>query len=121
SSYESLCLSLVIFSLPFSISLFLSHGNAIVLLFLWMIFFEITSYVMAGPDRRVRRLLYPLRMISAAALVLAPFTLVLFAPYIIESRWFISIASRVSNSHASLHPNTAGFYTWVFGLAMVDP
>src|SRR5438094_8443192 len=82
--------------------------------------FESLGYVMAGSDRRVRRLLYPLRMIRAAALVLAPFTLVLFAPYIVESGWFISIVSGVSNSNASLQQTAAGFYTWAFGVAMTD-
>ncbi|OLB45434.1 hypothetical protein AUI07_07735 [archaeon 13_2_20CM_2_53_6] len=117
---ETFSVSLGIASLPLSIALFLSLGNAIVLLVLWMSVFESTAYVMAGPDRRVRRLLYPLRMIRAAALVLAPFTLVLFAPYIIESGWFISIVSGVSNSNASLQQTAAGFYTWAFGVAMTD-
>ncbi|TMI37731.1 hypothetical protein E6H26_02460 [Candidatus Bathyarchaeota archaeon] len=117
---ETFSVSLGIVSLPLSISLFLSLGNAIVLLVLWMSVFESTAYVMAGPDRRVRRLLYPLRMIRAAALVLAPFTLVLFAPYIIESGWFISIVSGVSNSNASLQQTAAGFYTWAFSVAMTD-
>src|SRR5205809_4624779 len=117
---ETFRVSLGIVSLPLSISLFLSLGDAIVLLVLWMSVFESTAYVMAGPDRRVRRLLYPLRMIRAAALVLAPFTLVLFAPYIIESGWFISIVSGVSNSNASLQQTAAGFYAWAFGVAMTD-
>ena len=59
-------------------------------------------------------------MIRAAALVLAPFTIVLFSPYIIESGWFISIVSGVSNSNASLQRTAAGFYTWAFGVAMTE-
>jgi len=117
---ESFSVSLGIVSLPLSIALFLSLGNAIVLLVLWMNVFESTAYVMAGPDRRVRRILYPLRMIKAAALVLAPFTLVLFAPYIIESGWFISIVSGVSNSNGSLQQTAAGFYAWAYGIATTD-
>src|SRR5438067_1034507 len=48
---ETFSVSLGIVSLPLSISLFLSLGNAIVLLVLWMSVFESTAYVMAGPDR----------------------------------------------------------------------
>ncbi len=117
---ESFSVSIGIVSIPLSIALFLSLGNAVVLLVLWMSVFESTAYVMAGPDRRVRRILYPLRMIRAAGLVMAPFTVVLFAPYIIESGWFISIVSGVSNSNASLQQTAAGFYAWAFGLARTD-
>src|SRR5213078_2774911 len=69
---ETFSVSLGIVSLPLSISLFLSLGNAIVLLVLWMSVFESTAYVMAGPDRRVRRLLYPLRMKGRPRLSLLP-------------------------------------------------
>src|SRR5437667_11617053 len=75
---ETFSVSFGIASLPLSIALFLSLGNAIVLLVLWMSVFESTAYVMAGPRRRVRRLLYPPRMIRAAALVLVAFTPVPF-------------------------------------------
>src|SRR5437667_1028600 len=57
---ETFSVSLGIVSLPLSISLFLSLGNAIVLLVLWMSVFESTAFVMAGPDRQVCRLLYPM-------------------------------------------------------------
>src|SRR6266700_962313 len=117
---ETFSVSLGIISLPLSIALFLSLGNAIVLLVLWMNVFESTAYVMAGPDRRVRRLLYPLRMIRAAALVLAPFTIVLFSPYIIESGWFISWISGLTNSVTSLQGTATGFYTWAFGISRTD-
>jgi hypothetical protein len=117
---ESFGVSLGIVSLPLSIALFLSLGNAIVLLVLWMSVFENTAFVMAGPDRRVRRILYPLRMIRAAALVLAPFTIVLFTPYIIESGWFISFVSGLSNSVPSLRQTAINFYTWSFGVARTD-
>src|SRR5436309_9070153 len=111
---ETFSVSLGIVSLPLSIALFLSLGNAIVLLVLWMSVFESTAYVMAGPDRRVRRLLYPLRMIRAGAVVLAPFTLVLFAPYSIESGWFISVLSGASNSDPFLQQPAAGLSPLLF-------
>src|SRR6266540_5109223 len=75
---ETFSVSLGIVSLPLSISLFLSLGNAIVLLVLWMSVFESTAYVMAGPDRRVRSLLYPMRMIREAGIVLSTFKIILF-------------------------------------------
>src|SRR2546422_1214129 len=84
---ETFSVSLGIASLPLSIALFLSLGNAIVLLVLWMSVFESTAYVMAGPHRRGRRVLYPLSMIRAAALGLAPFTPVVFPPHTIQSAW----------------------------------
>src|SRR2546425_4460792 len=68
-------------NLPISIALSLALGNALVVVTLWMNVFESTAYVKAGPDKQVRRILYPLRMIRTAALVLAPFTIILFAPY----------------------------------------
>jgi hypothetical protein len=109
-----------IVNVPLSISLFLSLGNAIVLLVLWMSVFENTAFVMAAPDRKVRRILYPLRMIRAAALVLAPFTIVLFTPYIIQSGWFISGISSLSTSIPSLKQTAINFYTWSFGVARTD-
>src|SRR5436189_6302079 len=69
---ETFSVSLGIVSLPLSIALFLSLGNAIVLLVLWMSVFESTAYVMAGPDRRVRRLPFPVRIDRAARVGLAP-------------------------------------------------
>jgi hypothetical protein len=106
--------------IPLSIALFLSLGNAIVLLVLWMSVFESTAFVMAGPDRKIRRILYPLRMIRAAALVLAPFTIVLFTPYIIESGWFISWISGLTTTAPSLKQTAINFYTWAFGVARTD-
>ena len=99
--------------IPLSIALFLSLGNAVLILVLWMTVFENTAYVMAGPDRQVRRILYPLRMIRAAALVLTPFTFVLFVPYIVLSSWFIALIGG--------SPSAAGFYTWAFGIGQADP
>jgi hypothetical protein len=109
-----------VINIPLSISLSLSLGNAIVLLTLWMSVFENTAFAMAGPDRKVRRVLYPLRMIRAAALVLAPFTIVLFTPYIIQSSWFISWISSLSTSIPSLKQTAINFYTWSFGVARTD-
>src|SRR5438128_6107590 len=99
---EAFTISLGALKIPLSIALFFSLANAIVLLTLWMSVFENTAFVMAGPDRRVRRMLYPLRMVTAAALVLTPFTIVLFTPYINQSRWFISPAASASNAVPSL-------------------
>ena len=116
-SDQSYLISLGFAGLPLSIALFLSLGNAIVLLVLWMAIFENTAYVMAGPDRRVRRILYPLRMVKAAALVLTPFTVVLFTPYIVESSWFISFVASVP----SLKSSAVVFYTWALGIGNADP
>src|SRR6266566_4894957 len=60
---ETFSVSLGIASLPLSIALFLSLGNAIVLLVLWMSVFESTAYVMSGPDRSVRTLHYRVRLV----------------------------------------------------------
>ena len=117
---ESFSIPLGALKIPLSIALFFSLANAIVLLTLWMSVFENTAFVMAGPDRRVRRLLYPLRMVKAAAIVLTPFTLVLFTPYIVESSWFISAVASVSNSIPSLRQTSINFYTWSFGFARMD-
>src|SRR5438034_2893202 len=96
---ETFSVSLGIVSLPLSISLFLSLGNAIVLLVLWMRVFESTAYVMAGPGRPLRRLLLPLRVITAGPRGLAPLALVLLAPHILESGWSTRIDSAVSHSN----------------------
>jgi len=117
---EAFTISLGALGIPLSIALFFSLANAIVLLTLWMSLFENTAFVMAGPDRRVRRILYPLRMVKAAAIVLTPFTIVLFAPYIVESSWFISTVASVSNTIPSLRQTAINFYTWSFGLARMD-
>lgn len=114
---DSYTISLGILRVPLSIALFLSLGDAIVLLVLWMTVFENTAYAMAGPDRRIRRILYPLRMIKAGALVLAPFTIILFTPYILDSSWFISWVAGVP----SLQQSAVNFYSWSYGIAQTDP
>lgn len=105
-------ISVLNLQIPLSIALFLSLGNAVLILVLWMSVFENTAYVMASPDRQVKRILYPLRMIRAAALVLAPFTFVLFIPYIVESSWFIGLTGGSSVA--------TGFYSWAFGVSQTD-
>jgi hypothetical protein len=117
---EAFTISLGALRIRLSIALFFSLANAVVLLTLWMSVFENTAFVMAGPDRRVRRILYPLRMVKAAAIVLTPFTIVLFTPYIIESSWFISAVASTSNTIPSLRQTAINFYTWSFGLARMD-
>ena len=112
----SFTVSLGALRVPLSVALFFSLANAVVLLTLWMSVFENTAFVMAGPDRRVRRILYPLRMVKAAAIVLTPFTIALFTPYIVESNWFISAVASVP----SLKQTAVNFYTWSFGLARMD-
>jgi hypothetical protein len=116
----SFTVSLGALRVPLSVALFFSLANAVVLLTLWMSVFENTAFVMAGPDRRVRRILYPLRMVKAAAIVLTPFTLVLFTPYVVESSWFISAVASASNTVPSLKQTAINFYTWSFGLARMD-
>jgi hypothetical protein len=116
----SFTVSLGALRVPLSVALFFSLANAVVLLTLWMSVFENTAFVMAGPDRRVRRILYPLRMVKAAAIVLTPFTIVLFTPYIVESSWFISAVASASNTVPSLKQTAINFYTWSFGLARMD-
>ena len=117
---EAFTISLGALRIPLSIALFFSLANAVVLLTLWMSVFENTAFVMTGPDRRVRRILYPLRMVKAAAIVLTPFTIVLFTPYIVESSWFISAVASASNTIPSLRQTAINFYTWSFGLARMD-
>lgn len=117
---EAFTISLGALRIPLSIALFFSLANAVVLLTLWMSVFENTAFVMTGPDRRVRRILYPLRMVKAAAIVLTPFTIVLFAPYIVESSWFISAVASASNTIPSLRQTAINFYTWSSGLARMD-
>ena len=117
---EAFTISLGAVKIPLSIALFFSLANAVVLVTLWMNVFENTAFVMAGPDRRVRRILYPLRMVKAAAIVLTPFAIVLFTPYVIESSWFIGAISSASNAVPSLKQSAINFYTWSFGLARMD-
>ncbi len=103
--------------LPLSIALFLSLGNVVLLVSLWMTVFENVAYVKAGPDRQVRRILYPLRMIRVAALVLAPFTIILFLPYVVVSQFFTAAANSLSSSI----PQIVSFYSWAFSVSKIDP
>ena len=107
-------------TLPVSIGLFLSLGNAVVLLTLWMSVFQNTAYARAGADRQVRRLLYPLRMVRVAALVLVPFTILLFTPYIIESVGFVRFVASFTSSVPQLRSGAVGFYNWAFGISQMD-
>ena len=99
-------------TLPVSIALFLALGNALVVVTLWMNMFESTAYVKAGPDKQVRRILYPLRMIRTASLVLAPFSFILFVPYIVEANWFVNAVASIQSSKS--------FYTWAFSVSQID-
>ena len=103
-------------TLPISIALFLSLGNALVVVTLWMNVFESTAYVKAGSDKQVRRILYPLRMIRTAALVLVPFTIILFAPYIVEANWFVNSVASIQ----AFKSTTASFYNWAFTVSQID-
>ncbi len=103
-------------NLPISIALSLALGNALVVVTLWMNVFESTAYVKAGPDKQVRRILYPLRMIRTAALVLAPFSIILFAPYIVEANWFANAVASVQ----AFKPTAESFYNWAFNVSQID-
>jgi hypothetical protein len=103
-------------NLPISIALFLSLGNAVVVVTLWMNVFESTAYVKAGPDKQVRRILYPVRMIKTAALVLAPFTILLFAPYIVAATWFMNGVASIQ----AFRPTAESFYNWAFTVSQMD-
>ncbi len=103
-------------TLPVSIALFLSLGNALVVVTLWMNVFESTAYVKAGPDRQIRRILYPLRMIRTAALVLAPFTIILFVPYIVEANWFMNAIASIR----AFRQTTESFYNWAFNVSQIN-
>ncbi len=107
-------------TLAFSIPLLVCLASAVFLLTLWANIFENTAFVMAGPDRKVRRILYPLRMVRAAALILAPFTIILFTPYFVQSAWFISSVASFSNSVPSFKQSAVNFYTWSFGVSRMD-
>ncbi len=78
--------------------------------------FESTAYVKAGPDKQIRRILYPLRMIRTAALVLAPFTIILFAPYIVEANWFVSTVISIQQ----FKQTSVAFYNWAFSVSQID-
>ncbi|HEV2120142.1 MAG TPA: hypothetical protein VGS11_08585 [Candidatus Bathyarchaeia archaeon] len=103
-------------NVPISIALSLSLANALVVVTLWMNVFESTAYVRAGSDKQVRRILYPLRMIRTAALVLAPFAIILFAPYIVEANWFVNTASSIQQ----FKQTSESFYSWAFSVSQID-
>jgi hypothetical protein len=103
-------------SLPISMALMLSLGNVVVLVTLWASVFESTAYVKAGPDRQVRRVLYPLRMVRVAALVLTPFTILLFVPYVVESGWFLGLM----NSTAALQGLGNTIFDWGVGFQKLE-
>lgn len=106
--------------LPISIALFLSLGTAVVLLTLWMSVFENVAYVKAGPDRQVRRMLYPLRMLRVATLVLAPFTIVLFVPYVVESAGFVRFVDSLTTTIPQIRQGAVDFYNWAFGISRIE-
>jgi hypothetical protein len=103
-------------SLPISIALFLSLGNALLVVTLWMNVFESTAYVRAGPDKQVRRILYPLRMIRTAAMVLAPFSFILFIPFIVEANWYVNWVSSIQ----AFQSTNQSFYNWAFSISQID-
>jgi len=103
-------------SLRVSIALLLALGNVVLLLTLWMSVFETSAYVRTGADRQIRRMLYPIRMIRMAALVLAPFTILLFIPYVVLSTWFIGVAQSTS----FLQGFASTLYNWQVAFAKVD-
>src|SRR5205809_1394127 len=90
---ETFSVSLGIVSLPLSISLFLSLGNAIFLLVLWMTVFESTAYVMAGADALAVFLTYLLTVVMEVAFVLVPFPPLLCAPDLCRALCVISFGS----------------------------
>lgn len=102
-------------SLPISVALALALANALVVVTLWMNVFESSAYVKAGPDRQVRRILYPLRMIRTACLVLAPFAFILFLPYIVQATWFVNFVESVGSKQSA-----ESFYSWAFGVSQID-
>jgi hypothetical protein len=107
-------------TLPVSIALFLSLGNAVLLLTLWMSVFENIAYVKAGPDKQVRRILYPLRMLRVATLVLVPFTIVLFLPHVVVSLGFVRFADSATTAIPQLRQAVIDFYNWTFGISRID-
>ena len=103
-------------SIPVSIALIFSLGVVVVLVSLWVSVFESVAYVKTGPSREVRRVLYPLRMIRVAALVLTPFTFLLFIPYILQSAAFLGYASSTS----TLQGAATTIYNWSLDLGKLD-
>ena len=113
---KAISIPILSWSVPFSIALALAIGNALFVVVLWMNVFESTAYVKAGPDKQVRKILYPIRMVRTASTVLAPFTILLFAPYIVEANWFVNGVASVQAFRGSAE----SFYTWAFGISQID-
>ena len=113
---QRISIPLGFWSLPISMALMLSLGNVVVLVTLWATVFESTAYVKAGPDRQVRRVLYPLRMVRVAALVLTPFTILLYVPYVLESGWFLGL----TNSTQALQGLGNTILNWGAGFQKLD-
>lgn len=103
-------------SLPVSMAFIVGLGNVVLLVTLWMRVFESIAYVKTGPDRAVRRILYPLRMVRVAALVLTPFTILLFIPYVVLSSWFLGLAS----SNSSFQGLASIIYNWRVSYQQID-
>ena len=45
-------------------------------------------------------------------MVLAPFTIILFVPYIVEANWFVNAVASMQSSKS--------FYDWAFGVSQID-
>ena len=103
-------------NLPFSIALALSLGNALLIVTVWMSVFESSAYVRTGPDKRVRRLIYPIRMVRTAATVLAPFSIILFVPYVVLTSGFANAVASIAASRST----TESFYSWAFSVSQID-
>ncbi len=103
-------------SVPVSMALVLSLGVVVVLVSLWLSVFESVAYVKTGPSREVRRVLYPLRMIRMAALVLTPFSFLLFIPYVLRSGAFLDYATSTS----ALQGLGTTIYNWSLDLSQLD-
>ncbi len=103
-------------SVPVSMALVLSLGVVIVLVNLWLSVFESVAYVKTGPSREVRRILYPLRMGRMAALVLTPFSVLLFIPYVLQSGSFLGYATSTS----ALQGLGTTIYNWSLDIGQLE-
>jgi len=103
-------------SVPVSMALMLSLGAVVVLVSLWVSVFESVAYVKTGPSREFRRVLYPVRMVRVAALVLTPFTFLLFMPYVLQSAVFLGYASSTS----SLRGLATTIYNWSLDVGQLE-
>ena len=103
-------------SVPVSMALVLSLGVVVVLVSLWLSVFESVAYVKTGPSKEVRRILYPLRMVRMAALVLTPFTFLLFTPYVLQSGSFLGYATSTS----ALQGLGTTIYNWSLDIGQLD-